>query len=179
MVRGSPIRKSSDHSLVIDSPRLIADSYVLHRFLVPRHPPYALKNLHKKTSQSTTDASRPLCNSQTTHSTTTTHTNPDPQAQIIQCSRRTACQPRKNNPNQPPQPTKELYQSPKIVSSGPNNVPTPHTQQPPQHLSTTRSSIRDHSHQPNHRFVLGRDSHPVTGTMIDVPPLSRTPPHTR
>ena len=47
MVRGSPIRKSSDHSLVIDSPRLIADSYVLHRFLVPRHPPYALKNLHK------------------------------------------------------------------------------------------------------------------------------------
>ena len=44
---GFPIRKSSDHSLVIDSPRLIADSYVLHRFLVPRHPPYALKNLHK------------------------------------------------------------------------------------------------------------------------------------
>ena len=42
---GFPIRKSSDHSLVIDSPRLIADSYVLHRFLVPRHPPFALKNL--------------------------------------------------------------------------------------------------------------------------------------
>ena len=47
MVRGSPIRKSSDHSLVIDSPRLIADSYVLLRFLVPRHPPCALKNLTK------------------------------------------------------------------------------------------------------------------------------------
>ena len=42
---GFPIRKSSDHSLVIDSPRLIADSYVLLRFLVPRHPPCALKNL--------------------------------------------------------------------------------------------------------------------------------------
>ena len=42
---GFPIRKSSDHSLVIDSPRLIADSYVLLRFLVPRHPPFALKNL--------------------------------------------------------------------------------------------------------------------------------------
>ena len=28
---GFPIRKSSDHSLVIDSPRLIADSYVLIR----------------------------------------------------------------------------------------------------------------------------------------------------
>jgi hypothetical protein len=45
---GFPIRKSSDHSLVIDSPRLIADSYVLLRFLVPRHPPCALKNLATK-----------------------------------------------------------------------------------------------------------------------------------
>ncbi len=45
---GFPIRKSSDHSLVIDSPRLIADSYVLLRFLVPRHPPCALKNLSHK-----------------------------------------------------------------------------------------------------------------------------------
>src|SRR5689334_4366507 len=43
---GFPIRKSSDHSLVIDYPRLIADSYVLLRFLVPRHPPCALKNLN-------------------------------------------------------------------------------------------------------------------------------------
>ena len=47
---GFPIRKSTDHSLVIDSPWLIADSYVLLRFLVPRHPPCALKNLsHKDT----------------------------------------------------------------------------------------------------------------------------------
>src|SRR3954468_8462004 len=42
---GFPIRKSTDHSLVIDSPWLIAASHVLHRFLVPRHPPCALKNL--------------------------------------------------------------------------------------------------------------------------------------
>jgi hypothetical protein len=45
---GFPIRKSSDRSLVIDSPRLIADSYVLLRFLVPRHPPCALINLSHK-----------------------------------------------------------------------------------------------------------------------------------
>ena len=45
---GFPIRKSTDHSLVIDSPWLIADSYVLLRFLVPRHPPCALKNLTHK-----------------------------------------------------------------------------------------------------------------------------------
>src|ERR1700756_2889213 len=42
---GFPIRKSSDHSPVAGSSRLIAGSNVLHRLLVPRHPPYALKNL--------------------------------------------------------------------------------------------------------------------------------------
>jgi hypothetical protein len=44
-VRGSPIRKSSDQRSVDSSPRLIAASYVLHRLLVPRHPPCALNNL--------------------------------------------------------------------------------------------------------------------------------------
>lgn len=43
--RGSPIRTPSDQSLVINSPRLIADSYVLLRLLMPRHSPCALKNL--------------------------------------------------------------------------------------------------------------------------------------
>jgi hypothetical protein len=44
-VPGFPIRKSSDHSPVAGSSRLIAGSNVLHRLLVPRHPPYALRNL--------------------------------------------------------------------------------------------------------------------------------------
>ncbi len=57
---GFPIRTSSDHSSVDSSPRLIAASHVLHRLLVPRHPPCALNNL------TTTRCSRPLCNSQTT-----------------------------------------------------------------------------------------------------------------
>jgi hypothetical protein len=46
--RGFPIRTPWDHSPVIDSPRLIADSYVLLRLLMPRHPPCALKNLTTK-----------------------------------------------------------------------------------------------------------------------------------
>ena len=45
MRRGFPIRTPWDHSPVIDSPRLIADSHVLHRLPMPRHPPYALENL--------------------------------------------------------------------------------------------------------------------------------------
>ncbi len=39
---GCPIRKSPDQSLLNNSPRLIAASCVLHRFLMSRHPPYAL-----------------------------------------------------------------------------------------------------------------------------------------
>src|SRR5689334_8839842 len=57
---GFPIRKSPDQCLVADSPGLIAGSNVLHRLLVPRHPPCALINL------ATTRCSRPLCSSQDT-----------------------------------------------------------------------------------------------------------------
>src|SRR3954449_9836425 len=45
LVRGSPIRTSSDQRSVGSSPRLLAASHVLHRLLVPRHPPCALNNL--------------------------------------------------------------------------------------------------------------------------------------
>src|SRR5699024_4374902 len=46
-----PIRTSSDHSSVVNSPTLNADSHVLRRLLLPRHPPCALQNLrqHKDT----------------------------------------------------------------------------------------------------------------------------------
>ena len=45
LVPGFPIRTSSDHSSVDSSPRPIAASHVLHRLLMPRHPPCALDNL--------------------------------------------------------------------------------------------------------------------------------------
>jgi hypothetical protein len=61
-VLGFPIRTPSDHSSVDSSPRPIAASHVLHRLLMPRHPPCALKHL------TTTRCSHPLCNTQ--HTTT-------------------------------------------------------------------------------------------------------------
>ena len=85
-MRGSPIRTSSDQRSVGSSPRLIAASYVLHRLLVPRHPPCALKNLATQKSHPSTPGrtsmsgptqtpsyrvrrcSRPLCSSQRTTS---------------------------------------------------------------------------------------------------------------
>ena len=50
---GFPIRTPWDHSLVDSSPRPIAASHVLHRLLVPRHPPSALGNLTTKMLAST------------------------------------------------------------------------------------------------------------------------------
>src|SRR5699024_11502555 len=51
LAAGFPIRTSSDHRSVVTFPRLIADSHVLRRLLVPRHPPCAVYNLrqHKDT----------------------------------------------------------------------------------------------------------------------------------
>jgi hypothetical protein len=63
---GFPIRKSPDRRLVADSPGLIAGSYVLHRLLVPRHPPCALNNLATTLQITCKRCSRPLCSSQDT-----------------------------------------------------------------------------------------------------------------
>ncbi len=49
--RGFPIRRSPDHSLLNDSPGLIAAGHVLHRLPAPRHPLHALSNLTIKFSQ--------------------------------------------------------------------------------------------------------------------------------
>jgi hypothetical protein len=49
LVPGFPIRTSSDPRSVDSSPRHIAASHVLHRLLMPRHPPCALKHLQHKT----------------------------------------------------------------------------------------------------------------------------------
>ena len=64
---GFPIRTPSDHSSVDNSPRTIAASHVLHRLLMPRHPPCALTHL------TTTRCSHPLCNTQHTTTPRTHH----------------------------------------------------------------------------------------------------------
>ena len=42
---GFPIRTSQDQRSFASSPELIAGCRVLHRFSMPRHPPYTLKSL--------------------------------------------------------------------------------------------------------------------------------------
>ena len=104
---GPPIRKPSDHSPPAGSPRTIAGHHVLHRPLMPRHPPNAQKNKQQKTHEQnkkhfcrrnlTVRCSRPLYSSHPTppHPPTT------PQQQIRSPRRvrqpgRTAPEPRQH-----------------------------------------------------------------------------------
>ena len=101
LVPGFPIRTSSDQRSVDSSPRHIAASHVLHRLLMPRHPPCALKHLqHKKTTrtkpadknqQILLRCSQPLSNKQTPHPTTKMerHHHPDQTARTTRCCLRT------------------------------------------------------------------------------------------
>lgn len=79
---GFPIRTPWDHSLVDSSPRPIAASHVLHRLLVPRHPPFALDNLTTKMLASTVQFSTndqpttPTAQHQTRQPPAVCHTRP-------------------------------------------------------------------------------------------------------
>src|SRR5215217_3594696 len=154
--RGFPIRTPWDHSPVIDSPRLIADSYVLLRLLMPRHPPCALKNLTTKDQKIISREPR----KPTTHNTTNPpkkgasnhHAQPDPGSyswklllikdarvhyvvlkQQPQTTHPTQLHARSVQPgnqkqtNPPETPTKAIPAGP--VASGPNSVPNT-TRQP-------------------------------------------------
>jgi hypothetical protein len=124
-VLGFPIRTPWDHSSVDSSPRPIAASHVLHRLLVPRHPPCALSNL--TTNHTTTPpqpakpvratgghrrsqkrCSHPLCNSQQTHNHH--HTNQQTPTHLSQGTKRRPGtgddRHRKNNPTSSRKPGK-------------------------------------------------------------------------
>ena len=69
---GSPIRKSSDQSPAGGSPRHIAASNVLHRYCLPRHPPYALaSNPHDPSG----NGGKPQAHGKNSAGNTNHHTN--------------------------------------------------------------------------------------------------------
>ena len=91
LVPGFPIRTPWDHSSVDSSPRPIAASHVLHRLLVPRHPPTALSNLTTKMLASTVQFS--------------TNNHPHPPARTTPPHRRPSTnQAQMTIPNTPPPP---------------------------------------------------------------------------
>lgn len=149
--RGFPIRTPSDHSSFTNSPRLIADYRVLHRPLMPRHPPCALEHSppHTRHTQTTkrpahaheggkTNNTR---NTKSNKITTTTHIN---MRVIARCSR-----PLFTNQQQPP------------------------------HTQTTTPTNRDHNPRrwkKNHHTPL-RACGPVPPQPNSVQAHTHTPPH--
>jgi hypothetical protein len=114
-VLGFPIRTPSDHSSVDNSPRTIAVSHVLHRLLMPRHPPCALNYLTTNTTQNKMLASTMQ---HSTHHHTPTHPQPPPHPTTHQQQVTDAL-------DSPSQEQPEKNTPPTDVSSGPNSVPNP------------------------------------------------------
>ena len=106
---GFPIRTPWDHSSVDSSPRPIAASHVLHRLLVPRHPPSALDNLTTKMLASTMQFS--TNNQPANHQPhTNNHHNGPGMRSPVTPGTQTTTTPPSNTPTQ-------------VVPSGPNRVP--------------------------------------------------------
>ena len=156
---GYPIRTSSDHSSVDSSPRLIAASYVLHRLLVPRHPPCALKILATKMLASTVQFSNNNPN-----------TNPTPPPTH---KGRFGGRPARRKKHATRERTNSAH-SPMPVLSGPNSVPTA------LHPSPARSNSPQQRNGPP-TPAKGTGDHVVLDTtdqrsteLVSVPPMSST-----
>ena len=135
---GFPIRTPSDHSSVDSSPRPIAASHVLHRLLMPRHPPCALKHLI------TTRCSHPLCNTQHTTTPQPTPTTTTPTPSLRGCVRRSG-----------PGAAREQHQRSGVLS-GPNSVPNLHIIRIGRYVPPSHTHPRPPTGKP--RTVAGVDS---------------------
>ena len=153
-IQGFPIRTSPDHSSFTNSPGLIAGYNVLHRLLVPRHPPIALSSLPKK--HTTKQCSRPLCNSQ--HTSGTKH--PQHHNSI------------RSNPaaEETPHTTQDAT-SPSGPNSVPSNIPTTNTSPPHPH---TAGSTNQHQSQKPSQCSTTRN--PPAGEHTP-PQQTQQPPH--
>jgi hypothetical protein len=127
--------------LVANSPGLIAGSNVLHRLLVPRHPPIALSSLsHNKKLQR---CSRPLCSSQNTGRTT------DPIDHHLPAS---------NPHHQAKPPSSRGPPTSSMVRAGPSHTTTPTPNIPHNKGGTRAAGAARDPEKPNH---------PVTRTRPD------------
>ena len=144
---GPPIRKPSDHSPPAGSPRNIAGHHVLHRPLMPRHPPNAQKNKQQRHTNKTRNTlsqksySKMLASTIqfTTNPPTPTH-NPQQQIRSPDGSGNQGALPQ--NPDSMPPPHTQGHPPPPnrqqqacLLHQSPDNQPP----QPPPHRQETRA----------------------------------------
>ena len=161
--------------MVDSSPRPIAASHVLHRLLVPRHPPFALDNLTTKMLASTVQFStndQPTTTNPTPNPKTPT---PHPQArhtrlQVV-CETGHAWHTQPTTTHRPwhGQPKKQPHPQTAVVPSGPNRVPIIPSQ--PHHPH--RSTPTPHRKQ----AVLSPDGRCQPKTHQCLRQMSTPPPH--
>ena len=160
---GSPIRTPPDHSSVANSPGLIAGSNVLHRLLMPRHPPCALHSLPNTNTQQKQQR-------HTLQKQTPTHDQPHPTnkrgAQGQQCGRCSRPLSRNQTTRDPPGPTATQPGHRVLMPQNPNSVPENHTHQRPTRVP--------HPTRERARAVLA-DRPPTRGSFVDDSTI-RTPP---
>ncbi len=138
---GFPHSDTPGSTLRCQLPRLIAGSYVLHRLLMPRHPPCALCSLSHKHSTKTT-STQLIAHQAAQHNTKdqTTHTPPQTKGKArasiaLHCFKRT-------NPQRPArQMLASTIQQPNTT---PTNTPTPHT---PRKRHATRETSAKEAHR--------------------------------
>lgn len=153
---GFPIRTPWDHSLVDSSPRPIAASHVLHRLLVPRHPPFALDNLTTKMLASTVQFS--TNNQPTTHSPTPATTT---WSRFARPGHAWRLHPREHRPPGASQGSETT--TTRVVPSGPNRVLT---------SFTSRTTV---SFPPPRRAAVLEEPRPLPAPNLPVSPPSEHP----
>ena len=130
---GPPIRKPSDHSPPAGSPRNIAGHHVLHRPLMPRHPPNAQKNKQQRHTNKTRNTLSQKSYSKMLASTIQFTTNPPTPT---------------HNPQQPGAPDRSGNQG--ALPQNPDSMPPPHTQgHPPPPNRQQRACLSCRTRQAN------------------------------
>ena len=140
---GPPIRKPSDHSPLAGSPRHIAGHHVLHRLLMPRHPPNAQKNKQQRHTNKTRNTLSQKSYSKMLASTIQFTTNPPTPPPT-----RTKTRPSRS------QPTGFVWSGARatnnrwrVLPQNPDSAPPPPTQP---HKKWTRPGRGHHQHDPSH-----------------------------
>ena len=151
-IRGFPIRRSTDQSSFTSSPWLIAGYNVLHRLLMPRHPPIALSSLSPNQNDQQQNKLQKMLASTIQFSNnkqTPTNTHPHRSAHRLASS---CCD-----------PTTIVAEAPE-----PNNVPPPHPRQMPEPVPHPTGAVLDTRTPTRIRLgqCLPQFSHPTTHTTL-------------
>ena len=151
-IRGFPIRRSTDQSSFTSSPWLIAGYNVLHRLLMPRHPPIALSSLSPNQNDQQQNKLQKMLASTIQFSNnkqTPTNTHPHRSAHRLASS---CCD-----------PTTIVAEAPE-----PNNVPPPHPRQMLEPVPHPTGAVLDTRTPTRIRLgqCLPQFSHPTTHTTL-------------